>query len=204
MNPDTVILPTAYFGNIAWFKQFLKYEKIIIEQFDYFEKQCLRNSCEIYGANGLLKLSVPLSARHNKTITSEIYVDNKTNWASQHIRSIESAYNNAPYFEFYWDNYLPILNQKFEKLTDLNQSVLQQLCKDLKISKNLTYSESYLEHKEYKDLRSKKYFSSHRIDDLSVFKAYHQVFEDKFGFLPNLWICDLLFNYGPDSLEYLK
>ena len=33
--------------------------------------------------------------------------------------------------------------------------------------------------------------------------VYHQVFENKTGFLPNLSIVDLLFNEGPASKAYL-
>jgi hypothetical protein len=32
---------------------------------------------------------------------------------------------------------------------------------------------------------------------------YHQVFQSKYGFINNLSILDLLFNLGPQSLEYL-
>jgi len=34
--------------------------------------------------------------------------------------------------------------------------------------------------------------------------VYHQVFEDRFGFLPGLSILDMLFNEGPDTLALLK
>ena len=33
---------------------------------------------------------------------------------------------------------------------------------------------------------------------------YYQVFQTKFGFLPNLSIVDLLFNMGPESLLVLR
>ena len=33
---------------------------------------------------------------------------------------------------------------------------------------------------------------------------YYQVFQAKFGFLPNLSIVDLLFNMGPESLLVLR
>ena len=36
-----------------------------------------------------------------------------------------------------------------------------------------------------------------------TYKPYYQVFNDRYGFIPNLSIIDLLFNIGPKSKEYL-
>ncbi len=35
-------------------------------------------------------------------------------------------------------------------------------------------------------------------------EPYQQVFTEKFGFIPNLSILDLLFNEGPNALGYLE
>ena len=35
-------------------------------------------------------------------------------------------------------------------------------------------------------------------------EPYYQVFREKFGFLPNLSIADLLFNMGPEGLVTLR
>ena len=35
-------------------------------------------------------------------------------------------------------------------------------------------------------------------------EPYYQVFKERFGFLPNLSIADLLFNMGPESLLVLQ
>ena len=44
-----------------------------------------------------------------------------------------------------------------------------------------------------------------RVADPSfVAEPYYQVFKEKFGFLPNLSIVDLLFNMGPESLLVLQ
>ena len=40
--------------------------------------------------------------------------------------------------------------------------------------------------------------------DHSVFENYTQVFDDKFGFLNNLSVLDLLFNEGKFAMDYLK
>jgi hypothetical protein len=34
-------------------------------------------------------------------------------------------------------------------------------------------------------------------------RPYYQVYQQKYGFLPNLSILDLLFNMGPESIFYL-
>ena len=40
--------------------------------------------------------------------------------------------------------------------------------------------------------------------DMSVFEGYIQVFDDKYGFINNLSVLDLLFNEGKFALDYLK
>jgi len=38
----------------------------------------------------------------------------------------------------------------------------------------------------------------------SEFKTYIQVFRNKYGFIPNLSILDVLFNLGPETKKYLN
>jgi hypothetical protein len=40
--------------------------------------------------------------------------------------------------------------------------------------------------------------------DLSQFESYSQVFDDKYGFINNLSILDLIFNEGKFALDYLQ
>ncbi|HKO75907.1 MAG TPA: hypothetical protein VJU52_01740, partial [Flavobacterium sp.] len=40
--------------------------------------------------------------------------------------------------------------------------------------------------------------------DNSVFENYTQVFDDKYGYLNNLSVLDLLFNEGKFAMDYLK
>jgi hypothetical protein len=39
--------------------------------------------------------------------------------------------------------------------------------------------------------------------DIGLFKTYYQVFEQRFGFIPNLSSIDLLFNMGNESILVL-
>jgi hypothetical protein len=42
-----------------------------------------------------------------------------------------------------------------------------------------------------------------RENELIFTKKYYQVFAEKFSFVPNLSVLDLLFNVGPISADYL-
>ena len=35
-------------------------------------------------------------------------------------------------------------------------------------------------------------------------RPYYQVFDQKFGYVPDMSVLDLLFNMGPESILYLK
>jgi len=72
----------------------------------------------------------------------------------------------------------------------------------LEIEFKLNFTESYVKKYENKiDLRHK---SDKKFIDLVELKKYIQVFSYKYGFKNNLSILDLIFNEGPNSLDYLK
>ena len=99
----TLLYPT-YFPNVASYIVMAKTEKIEFEVQDSYQKQTYRNRCYIYGANGKLGLHIPVQySQNNRQNTSEILIDNTTNWQSIHWKSIESAYKTSPFFEYYED-----------------------------------------------------------------------------------------------------
>ena len=67
----------------------------------------------------------------------------------------------------------------------------------------LTETESYQkEHSGYTDYRDAihpKIVPKNKLAD----KRHIQVFESKYGFIPNLSILDLLFNEGPNAISFL-
>ena len=96
------VLPTTYFGSIAYFKEVAKHEKVYIEAKEHFPKQSYRNRCDILGADGILTLSIP-TKKHSgsKTPTDEVLLSVDENWQKRHWRSIMSAYQSAAFFDYY-------------------------------------------------------------------------------------------------------
>jgi len=203
---NRVLLSTAYLAPIQYYTKLLNYDESIIEMYENYPKQTYRNRCSIYGANGLLELSIPVKKIQTKTKTKDITIDYATNWQKMHWKSIESAYRSSPYFEYYSDEFLPFYTSKTKYLVDYNSEIQTIVLNILGITTNIRFTEDYFVNKdsEYIDFREsinpKKKFS----DDCFIPVEYIQVFSNKSGFIANLSIIDLVFNTGPDAYEILK
>jgi hypothetical protein len=192
------LLPTAYLAPISYYAIVLQHPNCSVELHEHFIKQSIRNRCDIYGANGKLRLSIPKERKgSSKTIIENLKISYKQNWQKQHWNAIESAYNSSPFFEYYKDELKPFFEEKEEYLVNFNcklqNTILSMLQAKYKIKKTI----EYLHKGNFFDLRNYTW-------KLKNQEKYDQVFMEKQGFMPNLSILDLLFNLGPESTDYLQ
>lgn len=180
------------------------FDDVIIEGHENFIKQTYRNRCRILGPNGTLDLSVPLIKNSGqKTPIQEVLIDNSQNWQALHLRSLESAYRSAPFYEYYFPYIEEFFTQPQTELFNLNQRIIHMLVKLLRVSSSLIVSKEYLEDLGgRRDLRSLIHPKKESWNENWL--MYNQVFEGKFGFTPDLTILDLIFNLGPDAKIYLE
>lgn len=200
MNP--VLLSTAYFPPVFYFSQIVQSSQVTIEKEENFHKQTYRNRCVILGANGPLSLTVPVVHDAPKINISSLNISYHSQWQLIHLRAIESAYRNSPFYEYYIDDFVPFFKRRHDTLFDFNLHILK-VCLDLIGHKVVPeFTSDFEKETNKRDLRftisPKKEITGY------VFPEYHQVFMDKFGFIANLSILDLIFNVGPESLDYLR
>ncbi len=202
---DKVLLHPCYFGPISQFVAMAKAEKVIFENEDNFQKQTYRNRMYIYGANGKLQLNIPVKHTGNKTQHQkykEVRIENDFQWQKQHWKSLQTVYRTSPFFEFYEDDFAPLYNKKFEYLLDFNYHCLEVAMECLQMDLHFTKTEEYIKKPEgITDARFLAEAKSKKKHDLT---PYNQVFQEKFGFLNDLSVIDLIFNEGPNALNYLK
>ena len=193
------IFCTSFAAPIGYYKAFLQSDINILEMHEHYIKQSIRNRCEIATSNGILILTVPLSEKRNNMPVSEVRICYKSDWQRQHLKTLATAYKSSPFFEFYIDELEALYKLQPESLLEWNQIIHQQLLKWLRINKpfdrTLAYQKVYENIQDYRNTAWK---------NLPTTTTYHQVFENKLGFVGNLSIFDLLFNCGNESQSILK
>lgn len=195
------IMVPPYFGPISCWKQIIN-SNILWDVHQNYIKQTFRNRTFIHSANGLQILTIPVKHSKIKFSMLDAKIDNSIAWQKNHWRSIQSAYNSSPFFEFYRDSLEGIYIKEYTYLTKFNFDLINLILEWTDIEMKSELSKSYkIQYKNGLDLRenieNKKYSSSENI-------IYKQVFSDKNGFLNDLSIIDLIFNEGPNSISYLK
>jgi hypothetical protein len=204
-----VWMSVAYLAPLHYYARMLAAQKVYIEQHDNYLKQTYRNRCEIVTGNGVIPLSIPVDKGENlKCLSRDIRLSDHTNWQTLHWRSLVAAYNSSPFFEYYADDLLPFYERTWHFLFDFNREIQTKILEliDMEVDVELTadfkteFSQGELDLRE--SIHPKKKPESE--DPAYKTVSYYQVFDSKFGFVPNMSIVDLLFNMGPESKTILK
>jgi hypothetical protein len=193
-----------YLPSIAFFSILSRYDTVWLESQEHYQKRTYRNRSHIASANGILRLTVPLKkGKNEQQPITEVAIAYDEGWQRQHWNSIVSAYQNAPYFDFYAPYLQPYFERTFPLLFDFSRSIVEKLIELLQIEVILKSTRSYSKNpgEEITDFRGEIHPRKAPAADLP---AYVQVFMEKHGFLPNLSILDLLFCTGPQASLMLE
>lgn len=197
------VLPLFYLPPIEYFSQLQRYNPdFLIESKEHFPKQTYRNRANIYSPDGLLTLVVPVvrGSKAHKPV-SDVKISYDFNWQRLHWLSLQACYRRSAYFEYYEDDFAVFYEKKEPYLFEFNVQLLQMLLKLLKIKTELKYTENYEAHYPHlTDLRQS--INPKKKSDFAQ-EPYFQLFDERHGFMKNLSIVDLLFNQGPQAVNYL-
>ena len=224
------LLSSTYFGPIQWYQKLNRYDECLIERHESFIKQTYRNRMLIPTTNGPLSLTIPTN--HNTSLAmKDIRISDHANWRHVHWNALLSAYGESPFFEYYQDDIRPFYEKKYEFLFDFNMEITEKMIELLDIRPKISITNEYIQNEELKvksieseELKVKNEESNglanHKVQSIVDFreairpkkplpdaefesKRYYQVYEQKFGFQPNMSILDLLFNEGNEAIFYL-
>jgi len=198
----TALITPTLCPNISSFVAITNANKVVFDISGNYQKQTYRNRMDIYGANGLLQLNIPvIYSQKQRQLYKDVKIYNSKKWQANHWKSFESAYKTSPFFEFYEDELRPLYNKSFDFILDFNFEAFDIICDclqlDLDTEKTNIFEKNPTEKTDFRALAERK-------SKGFILEPYTQVFEDKKGVIPNLSILDLLFNEGPNALNYLE
>ena len=195
---NQIILPTSYFGPIPYYSILVNSNNYIFEKNENFVKQTIRNRCSIYSSAGKLNLSIPrIRKNSSKTIIKDIRICYNEPWQKIHLKSIITCYNSSPFFDYYKEKISKIYESKATFLIDFNLKSHLIVMDFLKLNSNLNYTKKFEKINKSADYRN---YAFHSKEDYT----YDQVYSTKNNFIKDLSVLDLIFNLGPESIDFLK
>ena len=201
---NTVLIDLHYLPSLAYFTYLLPYNTIRLEAHETYQKQSYRNRCYLLTPQGSACLTVPVCKSNSKMAYRTTEIDHSQAWAKTHWRSFCTAYNKAPYFEYFAEHFYTILQQQHTYLFDMNVALLQTCLQLLQLKKSIELSSTYKKRPtcNMADARYRVNLRNRLVSDISRQHPYQQVFGRTF--YPNLSIIDLLFCKGREAIDILR
>ncbi|HET8574131.1 MAG TPA: WbqC family protein [Edaphocola sp.] len=194
------------FPTIAWWAKALKARKICFDAFEHYQKMSGRNRYYLAGPSGKQLLSIPLKGGRNQRVAmNKVRVDNDSGWRKTHWRTIQSFYGRAPFFEFFAEDLGDLFesSSESENLYDWSLQGIRLVAGMMGMKLDIEHTEIYREEYpcgEFSDIR----ILGGENKDVQDQRPYHQVFQDRAGFVAGCSVLDLMFCLGPQALNYLK
>jgi hypothetical protein len=187
-----------------------------------------RNRIRVPNKDGYLWLSIPVPKDRRKLYLNELDVSDLGNWPEKHLELIAHYYRKTEFFQEYIkifeDYYAGISNLK--SLDKVNWDLTEKLLNIWDIDTPIVYSSdmddsvrddktdrllNLLEQLEatayYSGKMGLEYMELNKFREKEIepviqefsYKPYRQAYEP---FIPNLSVVDLLFNMGPEGIDY--
>lgn len=198
-------------------------DKFIVLDNVQFEKNSFTNRNKIKGPNGAVWLTVPVSQKgHMSGTIAELKIANDK-WSKKQWKTIQQAYAKAPYFNIHKNFFDNIFSQHWNKLSLLNQTILDYLLLQFEIyTPIISLGELAVKGKKQelildicnalganefifgghgKEYVDEEYFKKSGV--LPYFHEYETLPYPQLGsdFQQNLSVIDMLFNVHPDELR---
>lgn len=198
-----LLLHPVYFPNIATCAAIVRHG-VTWEVMDNYQKQTYRNRCYICTDQGRHLLTIPIKhvgGDQGRQQYRFVCLDNSYPWQRQHWRTLQTAYRTSPFFEYFEDDFAPLFLKPFRHLLEFNLKTIEIICRSLQVA--MPESRTTVFENSPTGLRDARYLVNAKEPVPQTFPEYVQVFGDRHGFIGNTSVLDLLFNEGPQALNYL-
>jgi hypothetical protein len=183
------MLPFKIFPSIAWFAEMDKTKPARVGYMSPRFKDFTGNKILLPGPNTVQFFSIPLSKKSLSSNLLQIETVEEQKWKREFKNALQTIYGKSPFYEYYdyklWD-----------ALDSLKDNTLGEL-----FLTTLRWSKQALQNDIEVELVA---IESGICDPEIKINPYHQMFQEKLGFVKDAPIFDLIFNCGPEASVYLN
>lgn len=199
-----ILVAPQFLGATDYYAAIAKAGMVVVDTSMHFDKRLkTTHRATILSANSQINITVPIvkPERWSGTTWNDIIVSDHGQWWKEMWVSIQSAYGRTPYFEYYADDFLEIINKDAcgRSLMELDQRLDALVRRLLGVKTEVRYGQPEECEFAFTDLRGEKWGKA----DCGV-GPYYQLRADKYGdFAGGLSVIDLLMNMGPEGIVEL-
>lgn len=188
---DELILPCRLAPEPAYYRMMALHRgPVSVCCGERFDKRCKSaHRMRMADTRGALELTVPIEKPYGRT-WADTRVSLHGRWWEVMATALESAYGRTPYFEFYADDFLPIISdpESFTTVAELNMRFDRAIRKAIGLDREPGIAPAGSVPAEVEPWAPEPYW---------------QVRREQLGFIPGLSILDMVFNLGPETLVRL-
>ena len=217
---------SQYLPWLPYFEKIARSDIFILLDDVQYEKNGVQNRNQIKTPQGPLWLTVPVSVHLGDPINKVKIADPSA--LEKHLRSIQTNYAHAPYFNKFYPKLEKIYSKKWNYLHDLNFALIRYIMDEMEIKTKIILSSKLSLISEKSDLvleicqkigattyisgpGGKNYLDLEKFNDSNIrvvfqhyeYPVYHQQFMRRIAFTPNLSCLDLILNGGDKNKSIL-
>lgn len=224
-----VVLQPAYLPWLGFFDLMERADIFVVLDDVQYTVRDWRSRNRIKTPDGVLWLTVPIKAKGaRETLVRDVETDTTQQWRKKHLKSLDSFYKKAVYFEEIMELVDPVYNKRYAFLIDVDMDFILKVKEYLSLTTTIVFSSdiSSAGKKDEKLLSICKHLNATHYLSGNAGKAYlretifteegvtvewhnyahpfyRQLWLKEQGFISHLSVIDLLFNHGPESCAIL-
>jgi len=220
-----------YLPWLGYFDKIINSDIFVFLDCVQYKHREFQNRNRIRTQKGWMWLTVPVIT-HNarEQLVSQTKINNAFPWQRRHLNAIKNSYGKTPYFEKYFPFFENIYNKKWDRLIELNLTIINYILCQLRVKTNIMFesdiktsstgtnriieickkinADTYLSGIGGKNYLKQELFTKENISlEYKTFKhpVYDQINTSSAEqFQPFMSIIDLIFMYGEKSREILE
>lgn len=185
------VFPLLLFPPLEYFVQLKAAKNPVIDLGEHYQKQSERNRFRLMGPNNLQTITLQIEGLNGvKTPLHQVRLSKELS-LNKLIRTLDTCYNASAFYEHYREEVLELFETGNGKLSEISWKGLHFICEQFDLDLP-SRTEEYVEKDRpdlVMDFRNERFM-------VSDATKYHQVYQDRHGFIANLSVLDALFNLG--------